>query len=120
MLTKNLLKLRLYKEFTYKLAIIGMLGGSPAALALTADDVLNKMNVDQRSGYFSGVIAGLAQSRWIVDKPDDTGMQCIFDWYYSNSLEKHKKIHEWFELNLDKPAGALLYVLVKKECGAIK
>ncbi len=88
-----------------------------AAHALTADDVLNKMSNDQQHGYISGMVDGLAYARWLQDKPDSTGMQCIYGWYYSGKKEKWALIHQWFERHLDKPVDALLYVLIKKECG---
>ncbi len=87
------------------------------AKALTADDVLNKMNADQRFGYISGVVEGLAYSRWVADKPDDTGMTCIYDWYYQGEEARSNQVDGWLRRHLDKPVGALLYVLIKKECG---
>ena len=88
------------------------------AAALTANEVLNKMSVDERAGYFSGVVDGLAQARWIRDKPDQTGMKCIQDWYYTGGEPNHKRIYAWLNKHSGKPANALLYVLIKKECGA--
>lgn len=90
---------------------------SSAANALTADDVMNKMTKDQQNGYFAGVIEGLAQARWIADKPDATGMTCIHDWFYGGGSDKWALIEDWYNRNLDKPAAALMYVLVKRECG---
>ncbi|MEP5730829.1 MAG: hypothetical protein ABJL67_15835 [Sulfitobacter sp.] len=90
-------------------------GGS--ADALTADDVLNKMSDEQRHGYVSGMVDAFAFARWQANKPDKTGMQCIYNWYYSGDADTKRKIYAWFERHLDKHADALLFVLVKKECG---
>jgi len=88
-----------------------------AAWAVTADDVMNKMNSDERSSYVAGVVEGLAQTRWIADKPDPTGMRCIHDWHYKGGEENWLKIYEFFARHADKPAAALLYVMIKKDCG---
>ncbi len=85
---------------------------------LNASAVLNKMNSDQRHGYISGVVEGLAYARFLRDRPNETGMKCIYDWYYTGKIKKWLKIEAWFKRHPDKPVGALLYVLTKKECGA--
>lgn len=87
------------------------------AHALTADDVLNKMSSDQQHGYISGLVDGLAYARWLSNRPDKAGMQCIYGWYYNGREEKWALIQQWFERHLEKPVDALLYVLIKKECG---
>ena len=88
------------------------------AAALTAKDVLNNMSSKEQTSYVAGVVDGLAQARWINDKPDQTGMQCINDWFYNGQKKKWNQIDAWFNKHLDKPANALLYVLIKKECGS--
>jgi len=89
------------------------------ASELDAGAVLNKMKEDERFGYVSGVIEGLAYSRWQRDKPDQTGMKCIYDWYYKNNSKRWENtIIPVFEKYQDKPVGAILYVLTKKKCGA--
>ena len=85
--------------------------------ALTAGDVVNKMNGDQRTSYVAGSVEAFAQARWIADKPDASGMQCIHSWFYGSSDEKWTRINAFFSRHVDKPAAALLYVLIKKECG---
>jgi len=85
--------------------------------ALPAEDVLSEMSQDQRHGYISGIVDGLAYARWLADQPDDTGMQCIYSWYYGGGTEKWALITQWLGRHLDKPVDALMYVLIKKECG---
>ena len=87
------------------------------AAALTANDVLNKMSSAEQTAYISGVVEGLAQARWIKDKPDQSGMTCIYNWYYKGEKDVDRRLNVWFEKHPDKPANALLYVLIKKECG---
>jgi len=119
MFVRNLLTLS-KSSFIPAILIATMINGIQVkeAAALTANDVLNKMSADERAGYFSGVVDGLSQARWIKDKPDQVGMQCIQNWYYQGGASQHQRIHTWFDKHLDKPANALLYVLIKKECGA--
>lgn len=85
---------------------------------LNAGFVLNEMNVDERVGYISGVIEGLAYSRFLRDKPSEEGMSCVYRWYDNGGASQMKKIRAWFARHPDKPVGVLLYVLIKKKCGA--
>ncbi|MDJ0826418.1 MAG: hypothetical protein QNJ16_13010 [Rhodobacter sp.] len=78
---------------------------------------MNKMNPDERRGYLAGIVTGMAQARWIADRPDNTGSACINDWYFRGDGTAQAKVDAWFERQLDKPAGALMFVLIKKECG---
>lgn len=87
------------------------------AAALTADYVLNEMPAELKATYVAGLVDGFAFARWIADRPDDTGMKCIQDWYYGSGNQKWAQIEQWFARHPDKPADALLYVLIKKECG---
>ena len=90
--------------------------GTPAQ-ALTADEVLNSMSADQQSGYLAGIVDGLAYSRWVRDKPDASSTQCVYRWFYDGKIETQRKIDAWFERHLDRHADALIYALIKKECG---
>ena len=93
-----------------------MSSGGPVQ-ALTANDVLNKMSNDERHSYLAGMVGGFAHSRYLQDKPDQSGMTCIFDWYYESGAKKWQLIETWFSRHLDKQVEPLLYVLIKKECG---
>lgn len=93
------------------------LSTSQEAAALSADDVLNRMTAEEQNAYIAGVVGGLAYSRFLRDRPDESGMSCIYDWYYTGTEERHRQINQWFERHLDKPAEPLLYVLIKRECG---
>ncbi len=85
--------------------------------ALTADEVMNRMNEDQRFGYVAGVVSGLAQARWITDKPENAGTTCINNWFFGAESKPRPRIEEWFARHPEKPAAALLYVLIKQDCG---
>ena len=97
-------------------AMLGLAQAQPA-YALTADDVLNKMDAKEQHAFLAGLVEGLGYARFLRDKPDSTGSQCIYDWYFKDRETNKPKIAAWFERHLDKPASTLLYVLIKKECG---
>ena len=92
-----------------------LLGGS--AQALTADDVLNKMSGEEQHSFVAGVVGGFAYARYLRDKPDQSGMSCIYDWYYGAAAGRWEEINQWFERHLDQPVEPLLYVLIERECG---
>ena len=96
---------------------LAALGSADAARAQTAGDVLDKMPAEQQASYIAGVIEGLAYARFLRDRPDETGMQCIYDWYYGSGAEKWGQIEQWFRRHADKPVGALVHVLTERECG---
>ncbi len=94
------------------------LSGGKEAAALTADEILNNMNSDQRFGYVSGVVDGLATARWVQDRPNAVGMQCIYDWYLQRpAADVLAEIEIWFERHRDQQAGILIHVLINRECG---
>ncbi len=101
-----------------------MLFGAPVIVAndsraqgLDADAVLNKMPPEQQTAYVAGVVEGLAYARFQRDKPDEAGMQCIYSWFYGSGEGKWQAIESWFSRYPKQPAGVLLYVLIKRECG---
>ena len=85
---------------------------------INAGYLLSKMNTDQQVSYVAGVVEGLAFSRYLRDKPDQSGIKCVYHWYDQNSSKSQiKKMDNWFARHPDKPVGALLHVLIKKRCG---
>lgn len=90
---------------------------SEIAWAFKADEVLNKMGDKDKYNYVAGLIDGFAYARFVKDKPDREGMECIHDWYYTDLDESWSSIKYWFARYPDKPAEPLLYVLINRECG---
>lgn len=80
-------KLSKYQQLSVIIFTVLIAGAKTRASELNAGAVMNKMNADERFGYISGVIEGLAYSRWLRDKPDSTGMSCIYNWYYEGGTE---------------------------------
>jgi len=94
--------------------------GTASAQTIDAGFVMNKMNVNQQVSYIGGVVEGLAVSRYLRDRPSLTGMNCIYKWYGNNTgtKQKRRKMESWLTQNPSKPVGVLLYILIKRDCGA--
>jgi hypothetical protein len=45
-------------------------------------------------------------------------MDCVHGWFYGSGDRKWDVIQAFFHRHQDKPAAALLYVLIKQDCGA--
>ena len=99
------------------LAVFGVTDHAEAT-KLNAGFVLNEMNAGQRVGYITGVIEGLAYARFLRDRPNERGMNCVYDWYYGGDrTQKRQEIRSWFGRHPDKPVGALLNILIEDKCG---
>jgi hypothetical protein len=102
--------------------LVACIGNAKTSYSKTinAGFVMNKMNVDQQVSYIAGVIEGLAFSRYLRDKPNQKSMKCVYGWYAENTggPQKWKKMEAWLAKHPDKPVGVLLYVLIKRKCGA--
>ena len=66
----------------------------------------------------SGLVEGLAYSRFLRDRPDETAMKCATNWFYADTAKRWRQIKTVFEKYQDKPPTVLVYTLMKKECGA--
>ena len=75
------------------------------------------MGAKERGVYLAGLVDGMAQARWVRDKPNQSGVRCLNDWFYKGGDKVQSRIEQWFKRHSEKPSNALLYVLVKKECG---
>ena len=118
MLNKSLSKATICKLFSFMLLIGGTGFFTPKpAFALTGDEVMNKLSAAERVSYLTGVMEGIAQVWYVTDKPDRTGFDCIYDWYYKDTEQRSKLVRTWLTRHADNSASALLYVLIKKECG---
>ena len=109
--------LRRLARNTAAVAAILIGAGNAVAADFNADAVLNKMDAVERNAYLAGIVDSLGFTRFLTDRPDETGMNCIYDWFYGNAEESRRTIHEWFSANPDQLPAALMYVLAKRECG---
>lgn len=78
---------------------------------------MQKIPAEERVPYLSGVIEGLAYSRYVQDGKKTDGMKCIYDWFY----KKPDTVNLIFAAMGQYPSytpGAIIGALVKKDCGA--
>ena len=88
-------------------------------VALSAQEVLDNMSAEQHTAYVSGVVNGLAYARWLAEDRDDSGMLCIYDWYYkTDQRERFNERMDWFERHPDQQVSVLMYALIREYCGA--
>jgi hypothetical protein len=116
---KNAVKLTCYSPLSAMiLASVAFLAGGKDAAALTAGEVLENLSPEERFHYVSGVVEGLAFARWLADDRDNTGMQCIWDWYLgSDQRERINAQNDWFDKHPDQQVSTLMYALIREECG---
>ena len=89
---------------------------SSAQEAMTAGSLYDNLSLEQVFAYKAGVIEGLAYVRFLKDNKDETGMQCIKDWFY-DSDDTQEKILDAFDHYPDYPVGPILWALSKQQCG---
>lgn len=88
---------------------------------MTAGAVLKDMPVPERTAYITGVVDGLAYSRFRKDtlasgSKDERGMNCILGWFHKDSLATLLRIEATFKKYADEYPPILLALMVKKEC----
>ena len=95
------------------LLITVAIGASPA-MAITAEDVLEKMSKDQQFGYLTGLIDMLAYKELLEgDKPY---AQCLSDAFYKDKTMS-ERIFSSLRAYPDKAPEGIIYLLMMKACG---
>lgn len=115
---KNALILSKYK---YIAAIILFMGISSIqtdrAQALTGEEILTKLDTDGQYHYISGILHGLAYTRFLRDRPDHTGYKCIKTWLVKGGVKNWEIAEKWLQNNKKLTAGAIINTLMERECG---
>lgn len=93
-----------------------LLAAAPAYAAITAGDVLDKMNRDEQHGYITGAIDMAAYLAYSVEK-NPKKSECITNWYYGKGAPGPRDVVRNFERYRDKPAIGVLRVLMDTVCG---
>ena len=112
------------KSAAIALAMLSLLAThSPAsATDFTASVVMEKMPAAERAPYVSGVIEGLAYSRYERDNQHIegdaktvTGMKCVYDWFYNkpNSMDM---IYQAFGRFPTYTPAAIVNALIQQSC----
>ncbi len=117
--TKNI---RVLLSIVTLVLLVGAAAPAAADTAMTAGVVLEEMPVRERSSYVMGIVEGLAYSRFRKDthaagQNDETGMKCVYDWFYRDSMKSLDLIEAAFRKYSDHYPSVLLAVMIKKECG---
>lgn len=87
------------------------------AWAITAADVLDRMSDDQRFGYITGAV-DTAMYLAAVQEKNNAKSECILNWYYGKNATGPKQVIDTFRQYRDKPAIALIKVLIDRACPA--
>ena len=115
---KNALILSRYKYIAVIILSMGIsIIQTDRAQALTGEEILTKLDTDGQYHYISGILHGLAYTRFLRDRPDQTGTKCIATWLISGGVKKWELAKKWLKHHKDKPAGVIIYTMVSKECG---
>lgn len=106
------------KILTPILLAAAMLGAPAPALALTADEVGNKMNSDQFAAWLAGAndMAGYL----FVRLGDPERARCMQEWGDRDRQEYIREIVDTLRANPTLPAAAVYEVLIKRHCGEYK
>jgi len=87
------------------------------AWAITAGEVLDKMSEDERFGYITGSV-DTAMYLAAVQEKNNAKSECILNWYYGKNAAGPKQVIDMFRRYRDKPAIALIKVLIDRACPA--
>lgn len=90
------------------------------AFALTAGDVVDKMDSKQQHAYLWGA---MEMTLYLVatQEKNNARAQCIANWYFEGgkaSADAAAEILDVFHANKAKPAMALLQVVINRHCRA--
>lgn len=100
-----------------------VVGAHPAfATDMTAGVIMERMSASERFIYVSGMIEGLAYSRFLRDSAaagskDERGMKCIYDWFYEGDDSIQQSIDSAFRTYADYSPSVVVWAMVKRECG---
>ncbi len=89
---------------------------------MTAETIMREMPVRDRFIYVSGIVEGLAYARLVRDtevqgEADQSGMDCIYRWYFESEGQTHMLIEQAFRQYPEHFPNTLVSVLINRECG---
>lgn len=87
------------------------------AWAITAADVLDRMTEKERDGYITGAVDSAMYLASAQEK-NDAKAECILNWFYGKNASGPKQVIDTFRRYRDKPAVALINVLINQTCRA--
>ena len=91
--------------------------GTVMAKEFTAGSVLKNMETIELNAYVTGIIDGLAFSRYTKEgKKTDGGMKCIYDWFY-NGGQTTRQIIQAFDKFKKHTPNAIVSAMINQKCG---
>jgi hypothetical protein len=106
------MKPRKVATLTAVLLTAGVMAGP--ALALTAEDVMDRMESKERHGFLGGAVS-MAAHLYAIDGNREKG-ECALNWFFriEDSL---RQIHRFFDAHKEKDPIMLLAILIDRRCG---
>ncbi len=88
----------------------------------TSKILMEKMEPMERFHYVSGMIEGMAYSRFAKDsaggQKDERGMVCIRNWFHEGGDNRsYRFLEKAFRKYGDYPPAVVIYTIIKKKCG---
>ena len=93
--------------------LVGFLAVTPA-LAITAGDVMDKMEPSERHGFIGGAV-DMASHLYAVDGNLEKA-DCTVNWFFREE-DSLREIHDFFDAHKDGDAVGLLSILINRHCG---
>lgn len=89
---------------------------------MTAGVIMDKMKAGERAVYVVGMLDGLAYARFRKDSAAagskvETGMTCIYNWFYKDSTAAMDRIEAAFRNYAEQMPSVVVAAILKKECG---
>ncbi|MBP0614244.1 hypothetical protein J6595_01390 [Jiella sp. KSK16Y-1] len=93
-------------------------GAAQADTAMTAGVVLDNMQSREVGAYTSGILEGLMYHTALQAGGESPRVQCMYDWYYADNEKAVRQVMSAYSNYRDKYPAAIIYALIKRECGA--
>jgi hypothetical protein len=85
--------------------------------AITAGDVLRRMDEKQQYGYITGAIDMALYLEQVSTRASTPRSACILEWYYGKNAPGPRQVVQLFDGNQDKSAVGLIKILIERACG---
>lgn len=93
-----------------------LLAAGPASTRdFTAGFFLDELEDSQHFAYLSGIVEGLAYSRFKADGDQIEGMACVYGWFYDDP-EVTLRIYTAFDKFRDHTPGAIMGAMIERKC----